>query len=295
VPPGSSLPLMDAPRHINWNITYRCPQDCEHCYSRAPREQPELDLDGKLAVARNIVASRVPSVNLGGGEPRVSPDTLPIIRYLSESGVRVSLSSNGFGVTAAEADALKDAGLHSVILSLDFASAARHDAFRRRPGSFDACLEAAALFVERGVALLVSTVLTSQNLDELDGIVEVAERIGASGVELKRLRLAGNARGRADLALSREQERTLYDVFAGLRESAAIPLTLVYGAEPRAGTEDGCPCGRTALALLDNGDMAPCVYSPTVIGNALTENIDDVWRDSPHLEALRENFHCQGT
>jgi MoaA/NifB/PqqE/SkfB family radical SAM enzyme len=285
---------MDAPLHVNWNISYECPMDCQHCYSRERAGLPELSLAEKMEVADNIIRSRVFSVNLGGGEPCGTPDILPIISHLSRHGVRASLSSSGYGISKEELIALYESGLDSMILSLDFATAQKHDNFRRQPGSFDGCLATAALCMDIGIAVCFSTVLNSGNLEELADIVQLAVAVNASGLEFKRLRLTGNARNRWDLALSSEQENQLYRLLTELQQTSQLPITFIYDVEPRAGVDTGCPCGRTSLAILSNGDIAPCVYNPVVIGNALKERLDKLWQESEFLSRMRQDFSCHG-
>ena len=82
--------------HINWNYTYRCTLDCAHCYSRAFAHLDELDREGKIACAHNIVDSHVFSVNLGGGEPALCSELEEVVRVLSDGGVRVAMSTSGW-------------------------------------------------------------------------------------------------------------------------------------------------------------------------------------------------------
>jgi MoaA/NifB/PqqE/SkfB family radical SAM enzyme len=285
---------MRAPFHINWNITYHCAFNCRHCYSRERAKLEELDIRGKLQVAKNICDSRVFSVNLGGGEPLCSDDTLPIIRYLADNNVITALSSNGWDIGDTEVQELKGVGLATVYLSLDDIRQQEHDKLRGQPGSYASCLKAAELFANNGIDVVFSVVLTSLNYSVLEGMIRLAEEYDCAGIEFKRLKLYGNAADCYELELNEEQRVTLFENIARWKAQYAVPVFLVYGAKPVEGIDAGCPCGKTSLCILADGSIAPCVYNPQIIGNATVDSIADLWVKSAQLKRLRENFSCIG-
>jgi MoaA/NifB/PqqE/SkfB family radical SAM enzyme len=283
-----------APYHVNWNISNICDFSCRHCYSRALPSQGELTLPQKLKVAENIVASHVFSVNLGGGEPLLSSDTRPVVEYLASAHVIVSLTTNGWYVKDTLAQDLKRIGLRKCFVSLDDIREEYHDSFRRRTGSFRAALQAMQSFVASGLQTMVSVVLTRTNYPCIQDIISLAQELGCSGVELKRLRLCGSAAELCEMELSAAQERVLYDDVRRWRQAHAVEIALVYDARPYEDIDAGCPCGRTSLAILSDGSMAPCVYNPVSIGNALENRISDIWTRSPVLLNLRNHYCCAG-
>jgi MoaA/NifB/PqqE/SkfB family radical SAM enzyme len=288
------MSLMSAPFHINWNISYACNFNCVHCYSRTHAKELKLTRPDKLKIAENIARSHVFSVNLGGGEPLLDEDVFAIVRFLHAHYVQVSLSSNGWHIDKALVSKLKTAGLDAIVLSLDDADSTRHDALRRQPGSHASCLEAAQLFTEYHIPVRFSTVLLKQNFDSLANLVALAQETAALGIEFKRLRLQGNAKTALNLTLSPEQEQALYGRIKSLKTTYDINIDLVYGETPVDNIDGGCPCGKTALSILSNGDISPCVYNPQVIGNALKDDIDVIWQSSIELDYLRQRFSCQG-
>lgn len=286
--------LMEAPYYINWNITNSCPMDCRHCYSRTSGAGEVLDAAGRMVIAERLAASKVFSVNLGGGEPLLLDDILLIVGILSKNDINVSLSTSGWKGLKDQAQELKDSGLASVIVSIDNASPIAHDRFRRCPGSHAATLAAASRYTSVGLPVSISTVLTSENIGSLEALLELALRIGASGLEFKRLRLVGNAANLSELLLSPKQEQLVFEKLPEWKSQYPFRIGLTYAENPVAGIDQGCPCGRSSLCVLANGDVAPCVYNPKVIGNLLYDDIDELWTGSPLLLGLRMGFHCQG-
>jgi MoaA/NifB/PqqE/SkfB family radical SAM enzyme len=285
---------MDALYYVNWNIDYACSFNCRHCYSRTHEPSSAFNLAEKLKIAKNLADSQVFSVNLGGGEPLQSEGTFAIVEYLSSRHVAVSVSSNGWNVAAEDVDRLVRAGLDRIVLSLDNADSAKHDAFRGTEGSYAQCLKTAAQFVARGIPTWFSTVITQENFDTLEAILRLASEVDCEGVEFKRLRLQGNARDAGDLLLNAQQEELLIARVAGWKSRYGLQIVLVYNEDPVSGVDEGCPCGKSTLCVLDNGDIAPCVYNPVVLGNALVDNILDIWNSSEKLKEFRTHFSCKG-
>ncbi len=287
--------------HINYNISFKCSFNCLHCYSRLEEEhsfvKDELNLNQKLKVCKNIISSGVFSVNLGGGEPLECEDIYPVIEYLSKSGVQVSICSNGWGLTAEVAEKLKHAGLKKVHLSLDDSIETKHDTLRNRQDSFKHLLQAANNCRKTGIKIGISTTLYRDNFNRLDEIAEIAHRLNATSFEIKGLKPKGNAKLFWDKTLTDAQESSLYNEIKILKAkytNKGLDVRLVYSHNSFEEIDDGCPCGRTVLAILPNGIVAPCVYSPRIAGNALTESLSDIWVNSKELNEFRSLNICAG-
>lgn len=279
---------------VNWNYTYKCNFNCNHCYSRNRTDLKELSFHEKVIIAENLIRNKVFSVNLGGGEPLLCDDCCDIIKLLSDNHIRVNVSTNGWKLTDEYIQRLKDAGLYGVSVSLDSIHAGKHDNLRNRIGSFNEACSSIRRLSKAGLFLYVSTVITQDNFDELESIIELGNLLGASGVDLKRLKITGKAITMQHKDISPEQQRLLYKKMPVWRQRFPIGINLVYGAKRIPGIDAGCPCGKTALAIMCNGDISPCVYNIRVVGNALVDDIHDVWVNSNDLNYLRSHFECMG-
>ena len=90
-----------------------------------------------MRLADEIAELAPPMVVLTGGDPMMRTDLLQIIRRLAGKGVRVALSPAATPrLLHTDFAALKEAGVVSMSLSLDGATEATHDAFRRVPHTF---------------------------------------------------------------------------------------------------------------------------------------------------------------
>ncbi|MBR5630787.1 MAG: radical SAM protein [Bacteroidales bacterium] len=286
--------LLNSPMFVNWNYTYKCNFDCNHCYSRNRINLEELSFQQKITVAKNLIRNKVFSVNLGGGEPLLCDDCYEIIKLLRENNVRVNVSTNGWKISDECIIRLKDAGLSGISISLDSICPEKHDALRNKKGSFEEACFTMQRFARTGIFVYVSTVITQDNFSELEAIIEHCGRLGVNGVDLKRLKTMGKASDMKEKDLTADQLRLLYQQIPIWKKKHPLAINLVYGARRILGLDAGCPCGKTALAIMCNGDISPCVYNIRVIGNALVDDIHDVWVNSKELNYLRTHFECMG-
>ena len=143
------------PIYAVWEITLRCDHACDHCGSRAVRSRPdELTTAEMLEVADKLVEMGTREVTLIGGEAYLREDCCALVAHLTGRGVRVTMQSGGRGLTLERLQALKDAGLKAVGVSVD-GPAEVHDLLRASKGSYDAALR--ALRHAREIGLVTSS------------------------------------------------------------------------------------------------------------------------------------------
>lgn len=285
-----SRQVFQAPLYVSWNYTYACNFNCKHCYSRASQYPRELTTDQFLDIAQQLIDVGVFGVGLGGGEVLVRKDCFAIIERLARARVAVNLTSNGWFIDHDIAPHLSQCGLTSIYLSLDSANPLSHDAFRQQDGSYARVLAAAKHLTNNAIDLRISTVISKMNILNLHELVALAENLGASAIEFKRFRASGNGlRTKEQYALTQDDLAIASKSIKLLRECSSIRIDHVDS------TQDApCPCGIKSLVIRPNGDVAPCAYSETVIGNLVNDSLSEIWLRSPQLQALRSAGSCEG-
>jgi cyclic pyranopterin phosphate synthase len=104
------------------------------------RRDQILTFEEITRLAQLFVHQGVSKIRLTGGEPLVRKDLHILIKMLAEiPNLDLTLTTNG-SVLARQAQALKDAGLKRVSVSLDGADHVTHDAFRGHDGAFEAAV-----------------------------------------------------------------------------------------------------------------------------------------------------------
>src|SRR5262249_6345488 len=139
---------------------------------------------------------------------------------------------------------------------------------------------------ELGLPLTLNVVLHRANVDQVDALVALAERMGAERLELANAQYHGWAlENRGSLLPSRESLERAYDAAARAKERLRGVLEVVF-VKPDyfTGTPKACMdgWGRRFVHVAPNGDVLPCHAARSIHGmrfeNARERALDVIWR-----------------
>jgi len=286
--------ILKAPLTINWALNNSCNFSCRHCYSRADTGD---ELDGATLKECLTRAARagVMAVNFGGGEPLLRSDLPEIARHAADAGFRVSMNSNGYLIDAPMARALKEAGFARIGISIDSHLAEVHDRFRGMPGSHVRALAALKHLREAGIRTSISTVICAFNHTDIAELVAMARANGASQLNFHNFKCSGlGMANRDELDLTPALWKDFYrDAMKWKTECSDLdislddPIIASLGMRDESAMVKGSVCGKLSLSIKSNGDITPCGFIPTVIGNIVRDDLKEVWRSSQLLDQLR--------
>jgi GTP 3',8-cyclase len=224
---------LDRPlRNLRLSVTDRCNIRCEYCmpedeYVWLPREDL-LHFEEISALVDVFVRLGVDKVRLTGGEPLLRRDLPTLVRLLAaKAGIHdLALTTNGI-LLADHAEALKDAGLHRVTVSLD---TLRADRFRRltRFDQLDAVRQgiAAAQRVFGGMKL-DTVVIRGVNDDELIDLIEYGKSVHAEVRFIEYMDVGGATHWSRERVVSRDEMLAVlarhYGPIAPIRENTSAP------------------------------------------------------------------------
>jgi len=288
--------MAEAPFGLLAELTHRCPLQCGYCSNPVElvRRNAELDTEAWRRVFDQARSLGALQIHLSGGEPLLRPDLPELVVHANSLGCYVNLVTSGVGLSRDRLRDLAARGVDHVQLSLQDATKAGND---RIAGikAFDRKVEAAAYIREEGLPLTVNTVLHRQNLDNIAGIIAMAEEMGAERLELANTQYYGWAlRNRAVLLPTREQLAVADPIVAAAQERLRGRMEIVYviadyhEAHPK-------PCmygwGARQLTVAPNGDVLPCpaatVISSLEIENVRDSSLHDIWYHSSSFNAFR--------
>jgi heme d1 biosynthesis radical SAM protein NirJ len=177
---------------VIWNLIRRCNLTCRHCYALAADKDfaGELAFDEVAGVMDDLRRTGVSVLILSGGEPLMRPDIHAIGRLAKDKGFYVGLSSNGTLIDDAQAAEIAAVGYDYVGVSLD-GLRARHDAFRRLDGAFDAALAGIRRCRDRGVKVGLRFTLTKDTVEDLPALLDLVAAEDIDKVYLSHLNYAG--------------------------------------------------------------------------------------------------------
>ena len=108
----------DRPLIAHLVVTRRCNLACGYC-TEYDAFSPPVPLDEIKARIDHLAELGTVFVTLTGGETLLHPDIVAIVRHVRARGMTPALNTNGYLLTRALIDALNDAGLYALQLSLD--------------------------------------------------------------------------------------------------------------------------------------------------------------------------------
>ena len=198
-------------RNLRLSVTDRCNLRCAYCmpeeeYAWLPRADILTfeEIAGLVAVFAGL---GVDKVRFTGGEPLLRKDLPRLVRMIAaEPRIReLAITTNGI-LLAAEAQALRDAGIHRVTVSLDTLKPDRFLALTRRD-SYGQVLEGIDAVRRLGWPglKLDSVVMRGVNDDELADLVEFARRMGAELRFIEYMDVGGATRWSMDQVVSRAE------------------------------------------------------------------------------------------
>lgn len=294
--PAPATPAAAPPLGLLAELTHRCPLHCGYCSNPLELIEREKELSTRqwtevFTQARDI---GVLQVHLSGGEPLARPDLPELVSHVSGLGAYVNLVTSGLGLTEARLADLADRGLDHVQLSVQGATAERADLLAGARAHHHK-ITAAALVRARGLPLTVNAVLHRGNHDQLAGLIELAEAMGADRLELANTQYYGWAlRNRAALMPTPEQLAAAEPVVRAAIERLKGAMEIVYVLadyyEPYPK-----PCmhgwGALQLTVAPDGTVLPCPAASAIttlsLDNVKDTPLGDIWYKSGSFNAYR--------
>ncbi|MFP4345507.1 MAG: radical SAM protein [Anaerolineales bacterium] len=296
-----------APFKADLALTYRCNNACAHCYNEVERfGMGSLDGAGWFEVLDRLAAVGVPHVILTGGEPTLHPEIAAIVRHADALGLVVGMNTNGRRLAdPARVEALVEAGLNHVQVTLESSRAAVHDAMVNAP-AFDETVQGIRNALEGGLHTITNTTLTRHNVDHALEVVDFVAGLGLGTLAMNGMIYAGGglaslvegeregrARGKTD-ALRVEELVPLLD--AVRERSEALGLRFLWytvtdycllspvalGLAPKR-----CNAAEYSICIEPNGDVLPCQSYYTAAGNILEDPWESIW-ESDLFRSFRE-------
>ncbi len=265
-------------RNLRLSVTDRCNLRCAYCM---PEEEyawlPRADILSFEETARLIDVFAdlgVDKVRLTGGEPLLRKNLAHLVKLIAaESRIRdLAITTNGI-LLGQEAQALRDAGIHRVTVSLDTLKPDRFQALTRRD-SFAQVLEGIeTVRAMRWPGLKLDTVvMRGVNDDELVDLMEFARRMSAEIRFIEYMDVGGATRWSMDKVVSRaeilERLRARYGRIEDILEASSAPADrfrladgLTFGIISSTTAPFCSSCDRSRLTA--DGQWLLCLYATT--------------------------------
>jgi len=157
-------------------VTRNCNLDCSYCFIKKNSKDPPLnDLKERIDKIKEIGCNMVYFM---GGEPTLRKDIVELTRYCNKQNMFVVMDTNGTLLSKELIDKLADAGMNSMVVSLDGINRARQS---KKTLSDNPCLieDLEYASMKKGLFIAVNIVLTGLNTRE---VIPLLERITGKGI-----------------------------------------------------------------------------------------------------------------
>jgi MoaA/NifB/PqqE/SkfB family radical SAM enzyme len=270
------------------DLTYRCNNDCRHCWLRLPPDSG--DAAGELAadeIRRLVDDARAMGCRewfVSGGEPMLRPDFPEIFAEITAKSAWYTLNTNGTLITPEIARLLRRKG--TKLVALYGATAEVHDAVTRNPGSFESLRRGVAYLREAGAGFSVQVVPMKTNISQYDAMIRLAEswspswRLGATWLYLS---ASGDPAKNAEIRAERLDPARVVELdgAGGAGSGAWADDAASSCGSPAAagGLYENCLAGRRDFHVDPCGGMSFCgfVKDPALRLDLRTMSFAEAW------------------
>ena len=289
--------ITPAPIGLLAELTHRCPLRCPYCSNplELDRRSVELDTTTWHRVLSEAAALGVLHVHLSGGEPTARADIVEVTAHCAKVGLYSNLITSGVGGALAKIDALAEAGLDHVQLSVQAVDAGNAERIaglaRIQPQKMAFAERVTAL----GLPLTLNAVIHRGNIDEVQRFIDLAVTLGAKRLEIAHTQYYGWAYvNRAALMPARaEVDRSIRIVEAARRALEGVLVIDLVAPDYYATYPKACAggWGRRLMNVTPSGRVLPCHAAETIptleFWSVRDRSLAEIWSSSPAFTAFR--------
>jgi len=294
LPTGSLMELIAAkaerrrtPVNVHLELTYRCNEQCVHCYCVVEHGKEDEARRRELSTAEvrrlldDLAALGTLYLTLSGGEVFVRSDFFEIAEHARDKGFALRVYTNGIGLTEDRAARLAALEPIAVELSIFSATPEVHDAITRVPGSFRRLLRNVERLKAHGLRVYLKTVVMKPNVDDLLAVRQLGRDLDVFthtfSCEVSP-RIDGAVHGPLQYQLDEAQ---LVDYMLSPAWTKTLGPVLQGPPEEMARKRATCGPALNGCCVDPYGNVFPCVAFRIPLGNVRQRPFADLWTAPP--------------
>ncbi len=289
--PFSAKP--SAPYRMDLALTYRCNNDCQHCYNARSRRFPEMEQAAWEQIIDKVWSLRIPHIVFTGGEPTLYPHLPALIAYAEKQGLITGLNTNGRKLAdMTYLKSLVDAGLDHVQITFESHDPTIHDRMVSAKGAWTETVAGLKNVLKTRLYVMTNTTLLSYNSPVITETLKYLGELGVPTIGLNALIYAGKGET-VETGLKEENVPDLLEIarkitneqnqrliwYTPTQYCHFNPLQLDLGVK-------GCTAALYNMCIEPNGDVLPCQSYYESLGNLLKDDWKSIW-EAPLALALR--------
>ena len=290
--PFSSRPT--APYRMDLAVTYRCNNDCAHCYNARERNFPELSTEQWCKIIDQLWALGVPHLVFTGCEATLRNDLPELIRHAESNGQITGLNTNARRLMDEKyIQQLVDAGLDHVQVTVESCDEQVHDQMMRAKGAFRQTIAGLKNALQSDLYVMTNTTMLHTNVHTIPDTLDFLADLGVPTIGLNALIYSGNGLT-VGTGLRENELQPLLDI--AQRKTAERGQKLIWYTPTQYCQFDptanhlgvkGCTAALYSMCIESNGDVLPCQSYYHSLGNMLSDPWDSIWNHELSIR-LRE-------
>ena len=183
-----------APLRMDLALTFKCQNDCIHCYAGGPHETPELTTVQWKSVIDKLSEIGIFILTFTGGEPTLREDLPELLLYAQNKGMVTGLISNGRKLKdKTYVNVLEKSGLDFVQVTLESHKSEIHDKMTNTKGSWRETIEGIKNAVQSQIYVSTNTTLSKNNADDFLSTIDFIKSLGVDAFGCNSLIYSGKA------------------------------------------------------------------------------------------------------
>jgi radical SAM protein with 4Fe4S-binding SPASM domain len=290
--PFSARP--SAPYRMDLAVTYRCNNDCAHCYNARERNFPELDTEHWKLILDKLWELGVPHIVFTGGEATLRNDLPELIAHAESNGQITGLNTNARRLSDDQyVQTLVEAGLDHVQITVESCDEQIHDQMMRSKGAFKQTIQGLKNALASPLYVMTNTTMLKTNIHKIPDTLDFLADIGVPTIGLNALIYSGHGLT-VGTGLKESELQPILDI--ATRKTSEHGQRLIWYTptqycefDPTANNlgVKGCTAALYSMCIESNGNILPCQSYYHPLGNILTDSWDSIWNHKLSVQ-LRE-------
>ncbi len=288
-----------APLRMDLALTFRCQNNCVHCYAGGPHQTEELATEQWKAVIDRLYDIGVFIATFTGGEPTLREDLPELLQYAQNKGIVTGLVTNGRRLKDKDyVEALEKVGLDFVQITLESHEPKVHDSITGAKGSWKETVEGIKNVVPTKIYLTTNTTLNKYNASNFLETVDFIKKLDVAGFGCNSLIYSGKASKISDkFAVS---TGTLKELLPRVHDKAnQLGLKFLWYTPTQYCSFDpvslglgvkSCTAALVNMCVGPNGDVYPCQSYFEGLGNILEDLWQDIWNHPLAVSIRRREY-----
>jgi len=288
-----------APLRVDLALTFRCQNNCVHCYAGGPHETSELTTEQWKEVIDRLHQVGVFILTFTGGEPTLREDLPELLLHAQNKGMVTGLITNGRRLKdKTYVDTLEKTGLDFIQVTLESRKPKIHDLMTATKGSWKETVAGIRNIIPTKIYATTNTTLSKYNASNFLETIDFIKELGVAAFGCNSLIYSGKAN-----AISEEfvlPLETLRELLPKINDKAnQLGLKFLWYTPTQYCRLDpvqlglgvkSCTAAMINMCVGPNGDVYPCQSYFESLGKILKDDWQEIWNHPLALRIRKREF-----